>query len=164
MLKTALGCREKSKLCPLSLVCACHQDSISKCSELKARSSPLLTHFCTAGPRIRAHCVLPLPWELTSRELREMRRNLCLPERNASLLRKVVPCIYINIQRQNQTLSAFSNNKKVNATPGYTDLAPLIAQVRSPVCFCNTVSVRSWHSPPVSCLQVSFLVSSPFIP
>lgn len=113
MLKTALGCREKSKLCPLSLVCACHQDSMSKCSELKARGSPLLTHFCTASLRIRAHCVLPLPWELTSRELREMRRNLCLPERNASLLRKVVP-LYLYKYPKTKTNIKCIFKKKLN--------------------------------------------------
>lgn len=66
MLKAALAWRGKSKVWPPPLSCAYHQDSMFKPSGLRARGSPLLTHFCTATPSTCTHCVLPLPWELTS--------------------------------------------------------------------------------------------------
>lgn len=128
MLKTALACREKSKLCPLFLVCACHQDSMSECSGPRARGSPLRTHFCTATPRTCAHSVLPLPWELTSRELREMRRNLCLPDCNASLLRWVLPLCLYKYPKTKPNIKSICKKPKQILSPDTQTLLPSLSR------------------------------------
>lgn len=151
MLKTALACREKSKLCPLSLVCACHQDSMSKCSELQARGSPLLTHFCIATPRIHAHCVLPLPWELTLRELWEMRRNLCLPDCNESLLWKVLPLCLYNYPKIKQNIKCISKKPKQIQPQIHRPCSPHCSGKITPLflqhCECKELALSTSHQP-----------------
>lgn len=118
---------------------------MSECSELKARDSPLLTHFCIAISRICAHSVLPLSWKLTSRELWEMRRNLCLPDCNASLLREVL-LLYLykypkpkpNIKYILKNLNKYNTRIHRRCSPHYSGkISPLFLQH----CGCKELTI-----------------------